>query len=121
MPDPADLHGPDAVAAQPVTVTRLGARRFRGFERREQAARGHPDDAAIDPLEAWAAPTESPLAGGGLADLVSSLAASAAAGSDDRRPLAARLHVGRTSTSRQPLVVTIVAAVLILVAIVKPW
>ena len=113
--------GPDAVPAQPVAVTHVGARQFRGFEPREARLPGGADHDVVDAFEPVCSVVGHPSGDPALTDLASSLAASDREASNDLGPRVARLHVGRTPTSRRPLAIAIVTSVLVLAAIVKPW
>ena len=96
MPEPEHPRVPEAVPAQPVTVTRVGMRRFRGLEavggHGRTVAGGRPEP--LDPPE----PTPAPPPAGET-----------------------RQHAGRTGSSRQPVLLVAAAALLVTLAIAKPW
>ncbi len=96
MPEPEHPRVPGAVPAQHVTVTHVGMRRFRGLE-----AGARHDRAGGDPLSEAIDPSESPPA--------------------RLRAGETRRHAGRTGGSRQPLLLTTAAALLVALAIAKPW
>jgi hypothetical protein len=116
VPEPERPRVPGAVPAQLVTVTRVGMRRFRGLE----AVGGHDGDRGNAP---------GPR---GLRDAVGSRGR---AGRDvfpelldPPEPTPARLrpaetprHLGRTGSTRRPVLLAAAGALLVAVAIAKPW
>ncbi len=121
MPDSHDLGGPEAVPAQPVTVTHVGARRYRGLEARARGA-----SARAGEETALLFDTDDP--GGQVSVTGVSRTIERRTGPATPRPTSGGnvergtlLQIGRTPTSRRPILLAVAGAVLVAVALVKPW